>query len=149
MVVALDVYDNFLEDAVIYDAVQMMWQDVINELSLLYGFYSKPYINIYLSNGKKERDANPIFSTMIEKNNRSIRILQTTEADARANYISGYFDTFEFEGYEKELEELVIDLVLSDETKAKAVQWIKAWLVDGMSKEQLDEIINNEMVLVE
>ncbi|MEL6943612.1 MAG: hypothetical protein AAFO82_13155 [Bacteroidota bacterium] len=68
---------------------------------------------------------------------------------SRKNYISAYFNTLEFEGYEEILEELVIDLVLSEETKGKAVEWIKAWLVEDISKEELDVIIEEKMVLVE
>ncbi|MEM9885659.1 MAG: hypothetical protein AAF849_07190 [Bacteroidota bacterium] len=151
MVISLDleIYDSFLKDALVYDACQSMWQDTINELSLLHGFSSKPYINIYFKNGKKDRSGNPILSTMVESKNRGLRIIQTTVEEAEENYISAYFDTFELEGYEEVLDELVIDLVLSEETKAKAVEWIKAWLVEDVSKEELDVIIEGEMVLVE
>ncbi|MEM0993670.1 MAG: hypothetical protein AAGI49_11600 [Bacteroidota bacterium] len=149
MLVSIDNYSNFLEDAIIYDACQSFWQDIINEFSLLHGFYSKPYINVYFKNGKKNRSGNPILSTMIESKNRGLRIVQTTAAEAQENYISAYFDTFQFEGYDEDLNELVIDLVLSEETKVKAAEWIKAWLVEEISKEELDIIIEREMVLVE
>ncbi|MEL6945040.1 MAG: hypothetical protein AAFO82_20475, partial [Bacteroidota bacterium] len=62
----LDVYSGFLEDALVYDACQSMWRDIINKLSLVHGFSSKSYLNIYFKNGKKDRSGNSISSTMIE-----------------------------------------------------------------------------------
>lgn len=93
-------YTDFSINAIVYDACQNMWQDIINEWSLLHGFSSRTYINVYYKNGQKDRSGNPIFSTMIADKNRGIRIVQTTVEEARENYISAYFDTFEFEGYD-------------------------------------------------
>lgn len=148
MIVTTNQYETFLEDAIIYDACQNMWQDIINEWSLIYGFSSKPYINVYYKNGKKDRSGNPIFSTMIATKNRGVRIIQTTVEEAQENYISAYFDTFEFEGYEEVLEELVIDLVLSDETREKAIDWMKHWLTKDIKKNELDSLIKEQIELV-
>jgi hypothetical protein len=85
---------------------------------------------------------------MIADKNRGIRIVQTTVEEARENYISAYFDTFEFEGYDQVLDELVIDLVLSEETKEKAVEWMRMWLVEGASKKELDLLLKEDIILV-
>jgi hypothetical protein len=84
---------------------------------------------------------------MIADKNRGIRIVQTTVEEAQENYISAYFDRFEFEGYDNILDELVIDLVLSEETKEKAVEWMKEWLVEGIGSDLLDSQIKGNILL--
>ncbi len=141
-------YEKFLEDPIVYDATQMMWQDLLDGFSLKYGFSFRPYINVYLTDGEKERDGNPIFTALVADQNRGIRLLQTTSDEAQEIYVSGYLDTFESNDLEASFDELVIDLVLSEITRSIAEGWIKSWLVDKASKEDMIRLIKSKMVLV-
>ncbi|MEM1324522.1 MAG: hypothetical protein AAGI23_01140 [Bacteroidota bacterium] len=72
-VTALD-YTDFMSNPIVYDAMQMIWYDLLNEMAMLYDFTSKPYLNPLLPDGEKDGDANPIFNTYIKESNRGVRI---------------------------------------------------------------------------
>ena len=141
-------YPDFLENPASYDAAEAMWKNFFDMLAIENGFSYTSYINILLPNGEKERDANPIFSAYLAPINRGVRILQASREEAGDLYISGWLDTFELEEDKSPLNELVISLVLSEETKAIAESWIKLWLIDDIDESEIAKYIEKQMVLV-
>ncbi len=140
-------YPDFLENPTSYDAIEAMWQDFFDALATENGFFWRPYINLYLSNGEKDRDANPIFSALVESQNRGVRIIQCDTSDGLDLYISGWLDRMDdFDGI-PDSDELVIDLILSEETKAIAEELIRAWLVEQVDKETMDKLLDEKIIL--
>ncbi|MEM8527293.1 MAG: hypothetical protein AAGG68_21810 [Bacteroidota bacterium] len=143
-------YTNFMDDPIIYDAMQMVWYDLLNDLALEYDFTSKPYLSSLLPDGTKDRDANPIFHTHIKEYNRAVRIIQIPENEPQSTHIQGYLNVFGDEEYDDEIiDELVIHLVYSEISKILTKSWIKAWLVDHLDKSEMEEILDEQSLLLE
>lgn len=140
-------YPDFLENEVSYDAAQAMWADRLDTLAVQYNFSYALYLNESLANGEKDRDGNPIFNAWIPSINRGVSISQEVP-EGEDLYIQGYLDRIEdFDGL-PDFDELVIDLVLSEETKAIAETWIHAWLVEQVDKGTMDKLLDEQMILV-
>ena len=142
-------YPDFMENTAAYDAAESMWKEMLDALATEHDFSHAPYLNTRLSNGEKERDANPIFNTYVASLNRAIRILQITQEEVGDLHISGWVDTFELEADQPPIHELVISLVLSEEAKAIAEQFIHAWLVEQVDEESMDRLVEERMILAE
>lgn len=140
-------YPDFMENTAAYDAAENMWKEVLDALATEHGFSHAPYLNTRLANGEKERDANPIFNTYVASLNRAIRILQITKEEGGDLHISGWVDTFEIKEDQPPIHELVISLVLSEETKAIAEQFIHAWLVEQIDEESMDQMLEERGIL--
>ncbi|MBK7874126.1 MAG: hypothetical protein IPJ74_27495 [Saprospiraceae bacterium] len=141
-------YPDFLENHETFDAVQMMWQEWFDTLALENHFSYKPYINMYLRNGEKDRDGNPIFSALVEELNRGVRIIQDDQVKGTDLFISGWLDDIELEEEKTPLDELVIPLILSEETKVIAEELIYAWLVEQVDKESMQELLHKKAILI-
>lgn len=141
-------YPDFLEDEAIYDELQEYWDGLISTLAEENEVVFESYINLFDAEGDKFRDANPILSALDADSNRGIRIIQYTVEDAQELFISAFFNEFPIDE-DNPIQEMVIDLVLSEETKNKALEWVKLWLVDQVEQEEMDEVIEAKMQLVE
>ncbi|MEM9888805.1 MAG: hypothetical protein AAF849_23115 [Bacteroidota bacterium] len=150
MVVQEISYANFMDNSIVYDAMQMLWYDLLNSLALKHDFAYKPYLNSLLANGEKDRDANPIFNTFIQESNRAVRIIQIPEEEQQATHIQAYLNVFGDEEYdEKVIDELVIHLVYSETARNLTKDWMKAWLVDGIEKEEMETLLEEQSLLLE
>lgn len=147
MVLTDSLHINFLEHPMVYDAMQMRWYDLVNDLSLAYDFSCKPYLNPFLANGEKDRDGNPIFNTYVASSNRAVRIIQIPKEEAQEIYIQACLNIFGKEENDPGIDELVIHLVYSETAKAIAKNWIKAWLVDDISKAELEIMTDEQSIL--
>jgi hypothetical protein len=142
-------YTNFLSDPDIYDALEEMWISWFNEITEEHDIELQSFYNNLNSEGEKIRDANPVFSGLEPHKNRLLRILQTPIEEVEGNYIQAWTDTFGAEEDEEGIEELVIDLVLSEENKAIAKRWVVQWLVNDLERAGMEEILEVESVLLE
>ncbi|MEM8528990.1 MAG: hypothetical protein AAGG68_30440 [Bacteroidota bacterium] len=142
-------YTGFLDDAEVYDALEQMWLSWFNEIAIEHDILLAPFFNNLNADGEKIRDANPIFSGLEPSKNRLLRILQIPKEEVEEIYIQGWTDVFGAEEEEEGIEELVIDLVLSDTAKVIAKEWIIKWLVEAIDREEMEEILEEESVLVE
>ncbi|MEM9847635.1 MAG: hypothetical protein AAF847_07085 [Bacteroidota bacterium] len=150
MVVQEISYANFMANPIVYDAMQMLWYDLLNSLALEHDFAYKPYLNSLLANGEKERDANPIFNTYIQEPSRAVRIIQIPEEEKQATHIQAYLNVSGDEEYDEEIiDELVIHLVYSETARILTKNWMKAWLVDGMEKEEMEVLLEEQSLLLE
>ncbi len=140
-------YPDFLENHETFDVVQIMWQEWFDALAAENHFAYKPYINMYFRNGEKDRDGNSIFSALVEKLNRGVRIIQDEQVQGTALFVSGWLDRIEDYDDLPEFDELVIPLILSEETKAIAEAWIRAWLIDQVSKEEMEKLLEEKAIL--
>lgn len=142
-------YTNFLHDTSIYDAAEAFWKTHFDELAEAHGFSYHPYINTIMRSGRKLYDGNPIYSALAPTLNRGVRIIQEEPEEGEELYISGWLDTMELSQDRPPINELVIALILSEETQPIAAQWIQAWVVEQVSAEEMDKLIAEQMVLVQ
>jgi hypothetical protein len=141
-------YPDFLQDEEVYDQLEAYWQEAIEVLEEENERTFPSYINQFDAEGNKYRVANPIISLLDTDSNRGIRIIQYPIEEAESVFISAFFNELPLEE-DHPIQELVIDVVLTEETKVKALEWIKLWLIDYIEKEQMDELIEAELEVVE
>jgi hypothetical protein len=142
-------YTNFMDDPIVYDAMQMVWYDLLHDLALEHEFTYRPYLNSLLPNGEKDRDANPIFNTYLPASSRAVRIIQIPNSEEQATPIQGYLNVFGDEEYEDEIiDELVIHLVYSETSRIIARNWMRAWLVDGVEKGEMERRFEEQNLLL-
>ncbi|MEM0992398.1 MAG: hypothetical protein AAGI49_05140 [Bacteroidota bacterium] len=142
-------YANFLTDSEVYDALEAMWATWFEEIAEEHDLQLQPFFTKTNAEDEKIRDANPIFSGLKPNKNRLLRILQVPAEEVEGNYIQGWTDTFGEEDEEEGIEQLVIDLVLSDENKAIARTWVIKWLVEELERSEMEEVLDVESVLEE
>ena len=77
------------------------------------------------------------------ESNRGIRIIQYTVEEAQELFISAFFNELPLDE-DNPVQEMIIDLVLSEETKIKALEWIKLWLIDQIEKEEMEKSLKKK-----
>lgn len=137
-------FPDFLDHPEIYDAAEALWKARFDALAEKYHFVYAPYINIFARNGNKHRDGNPIFSAEVKTLNRAVRIIQEAIEEFDDFFLSAWLDTFPIDE-DNPLNELVIPLVLSEETLEIAERLIVHWLVKVRSKEEMEKVLEEEL----
>jgi hypothetical protein len=140
-------FPDFLDHPEIYDDAEAHWKARFDALAEKYHFTYTPYINVFASNGNKLRDGNPIFSAEVKNLNRAVRIIQEALEQPDDFFISAWLDTFPIDE-DNPLNELVIPLVLSEETQELAERLIVHWLVEGRGKEEMERVLEEELALL-
>ncbi|MFM9946476.1 MAG: hypothetical protein ACKV1O_00925 [Saprospiraceae bacterium] len=139
-------YTNFLADKKIYNLAQGYWQRLFSSLSHQHQLHFVPYLNPETRIGQKEYDGNPIFNALEKKCNRAVRIIQAAPQGEHLD-ISAWLDSIALSEKVAPVPELVLDIVLSKESYAIAERLIRAWLVEGAVKEDMERLIGEEMVM--
>lgn len=140
-------FPDFLDQPEIYAAAEALWKARFDALAEKHQFVYAPYINVFARNGDKHRDGNPIFSAEVKTLNRAVRIIQEAIEEPDDFFISAWLDTFPIDE-DNPLNELVIPLVLSEETLEVAERLIVHWLVERRSKEEMERILEEELALL-
>lgn len=118
-------YRNFLIDKKTYHLTKAYWARVIKKL---FGdLNGQTYFVDRFNNGKLFYDGNPIYSYYFRELNKGFRIIQEdpNEFDDEQYYTSW---TEQFEGENGLIDVKVIVLILSKETRLKAINEIKEWV---------------------
>lgn len=137
-------YANFLADKKVYNLAQGYWQRLFSGLSHQHRLQFVPYLNPATSIGQKEYDGNPIFNALERKRNRAVRIIQAAPQGENLDF-SAWMDSIALSEKAAPVPELVLDMVLSKESAVLAARLINAWLVAGVSKEELEILIGAEI----
>ena len=140
-------FPDFLDHPASYDAAEALWKARFDALAEKYQFTYTPYIKVFTRNGDKLRDGNPIFSAEVKTLNRAVRIIQEVVEEPDDFFISAWLDTFPIDE-DNPLNELVIPLVLSEETLDIAERLIVHWLVEQCSKEDMERVLEAELALL-
>lgn len=140
-------FPDFLDHSESYDAAEALWKARFDALATKYQFAYAPYINVFSRNGNKLRDGNPIFSAEVKPLNRAVRIIQEAIEEPDDCFISAWLDTFPIDE-DNPLNELVIPLVLSEETLEIAERLMVHWLVEQRSKEEMERVLEAELALL-
>ncbi|MCB0558605.1 MAG: hypothetical protein KDD09_06660 [Phaeodactylibacter sp.] len=98
----------------------------------------QPYLNPYDGAGKKEYDANPIFDAYFPTLQKAVRIIQDTPEEGAPD-ITAWINYFEIEDDQPETPELVIAIALSQDSAETARELLRKWLLEGLSKENMEK----------
>lgn len=135
-------YADFLESKSVYNLAQGFWNKLITSLVASHGYTHRPYIN-QQQGGKKEYDGNPIFSAYIPKINKAIRIIQVSPEE-EGDDISAWIDNVELPKKKKAIQELVIDIKLTQQAKRLAKQLIELWVTGKLTDSLMSNILDNQ-----
>jgi hypothetical protein len=118
-------YPDFLKSYDHYQEVEQFWRNLFDGIVLERGWTWAPWMTPAFADGNPFFDGNPIFNAYVPEADRGVRILQTDPEDS--DEFSYYEDVVELEDG-KRFPELVISLILTEETRMKAGEAIKRWL---------------------
>ncbi len=131
-------FPNFLEDKRTYALNQNYWKK-LTESIIQKNIKSNNIYTTTFANGLKMYDGNPIFSINLDQN-KTVRIIQE-EPESTNPEITAWIEDSAFEGQQ----ELVIVLELSNLTKKTALDFISFWAKKGVSKNEMEKLIDERV----
>jgi len=131
-------FKDFLDDQTIYLQNEAFYKNLFTEII---GEEPVDYYTTHFNNGQKFFDGNPIFNT--KKNNRSIRIIQD-EPESETPYLHA-----RIEKKEDALEELIINLELSEEIKPVLEIYLKKWFIEKVSLSEIKKLHKKYLIVEE
>lgn len=129
-------YKNFLTDPLVYRLNEGFYARLYKEVTK-----EKPrsFFNVRFKNGEREQDGNPIFSALAHQ--RLVRIIQE-EPTSEKPYITAWLD----KATEEDLDELVIALELSAETKPVLKELLAKWMVEKVTVNEMKKFVQQVSV---
>ncbi len=134
-------YSTFLEDKRVYNLVRASWKRSLDRMLGENQIEYRPYLNQY-QNGKLEYDGNPIYNAFFPSLNKAIRIIQVADDGESQVDCSAWIDSIKPEEDKEAFNELVVDIVLSKESKKMAEELIKHWILDDYSANDMKKAIS-------
>lgn len=133
-------YATFLENSHVYHLAKARWLGLFEQLLSTKQYTFRPFLN------EKRMDGNPMFTAYVPAVGRAVRIIQVDPAEAAAEVdIAAWLDQAVLPEREERVEELVIDLVLTNESERLSKQLLDAWLLQRLSitdmKKKIDELV--------
>ncbi|MCB0593025.1 MAG: hypothetical protein H6557_36390 [Lewinellaceae bacterium] len=122
-------YKSFLADESEYHLAEQYWKETFEQIIAPMGYSYRGYLNTNFVDGTPLQDGNPIFHAYVPEVGRALRIIQE-EPEEPADFCCWENETEWPDG--TLLSELVISLVLTEETKAQAEEAIRKWLNSSM-----------------
>ena len=124
-------YKDFLCNKRVYNLNQAWYAKLVEKLT-----HQKPapFFNTQFKNGEKFYDGNPVFSTKV--GNRLLRIIQE-QPESTQPILTAWLD----KATDKNLDELVISLELSDATKPLLEKLMQKWLVEKVDRAKMEGVI--------
>lgn len=126
-------FKDFLKNKRIYAENVGYWQAIVSELLAPTQIKAEAYLQTTFANGEPFLDGNPIFHFVVKKLNKAVRIVQEV-AESDKLEITAWINNTELD--EMEINELVIVLQLSEESKTLALDLIRTWILN-------DETVKN------
>ncbi len=118
-------HPEFLQDGHRYEAAVQYWAQRFQEALQPKGYTYRPYMENAFGDGTPIRDGNPIFNAYVPQAGRAVRIIQHPPGGPEA--ITSWANETELPDGTP-ITELVISLVLTEQTATEAMERIKAWL---------------------
>lgn len=125
-------HPHFLDSEESYAEAEQYWESLFDGIIRSMGWTHRPYMQNRFGDGTPMRDGNPIFNAYVPEVDRAVRIIQ--EAPEDIEDIASWLNHTEWEDGTS-FSELVISLVLTEETEAEALDRIKQWLQEGEHKD--------------
>ena len=137
-------YATFLENRRVYRLAKARWQRLFEQLLSAKQYTFRPFLN------EKRMDGNPMFTAYVPAVDRAVRIIQVDPTEAVSEVdIKAWLDQAVMPEREDRVEELVIDLVLTNEAESLSKQLIDGWLVQGLSMMEMERMIDELVVIDE
>lgn len=118
-------YPGFLESYRTYQELELFWESLFSRIAEQNRWSWRSWMKPTFANGTPFFDGNPIFNAYVPELNRGVRILQVEPEES--GEFSYYPDVVEMEDGHT-FQELVISLILTEETQAQAEAAIANWL---------------------
>lgn len=134
-------FPDFLEDKEQYEEAQDFWEEEIEEWADAYDF---PVETNYHADEEDYEEGDPIFDAYFPSHGKSIRINQYDPEDEDAPEFDVSFEETELEGADEPIDEMNIDLILSEETARRTRQLLRHWTEADMSVEDMEEWLEEE-----
>jgi len=137
-------YATFLENRRVYRLAKARWQRLFEQLLSAKQYTFRPFLN------ETRMDGNPMFTAYVPAVDRAVCIIQVDPTEAVSEVdIKAWLDQAVMPEREDRVEELVIDLVLTNEAESLSKQLIDGWLVQGLSMMEMERMIDELVVIDE
>ena len=137
-------FDRFLDDPAVYEDCERYWDTLVQGLSasIHQAGEWRRWIPRYYADGKTavERDGNPILDGRSERLSRAFQIIQNAPTGG-ARPLSAWVKTYEPEFTDMPRSELVIALVLTDETARIVSRLLRRWMEPPTSVTEMESFI--------
>lgn len=130
-------YKNFLVKKVIYNQNESYWKRYVKKALEPKVIEHESWLKNQYANGTKIYDGNPIYSAKLQ-HGKAIRIIQE-EPESDTRQITAWMEETEDE-HENKVEELVISLELTRDTRKLALELIIVWASNISMKKMLSLI---------
>jgi hypothetical protein len=130
-------YPRFLEDQQDYETAVNYWTGLFKSLMEEKSYSWQPYMKNQFGDGTPIRDGNPIFNAFVPETGRAVRIIQHPPAP-KDSFIHWKNSTEWADG--TPFTELVISLILTETTEAKAKAALREWFFDQGEPEKVEPI---------
>ena len=135
---AIHLFPDFLEDKNVYSLNVEHWSQLLHSVTDAKGMLVKEHtFTTTFTNGNHFLDGNPIFEAIVD-NYRAVRIIQQAPESDELN-ISAWIDQREVSG--QLIDELVIDLELTEKSQNIACSFLLCWLDYRLSLEEMNKTI--------
>jgi hypothetical protein len=131
-------YKNFLVKKTIYNQNESYWERYVRNALEPKVIEHEFWLENEYANGTKIYDGNPIYSAKLQ-NRKAIRIIQE-EPESDTRQIAAWVEETEDE-HENKIEELVISLELTRDTRKLALDLIKTWASNTISMKKMQSLI--------
>ncbi len=131
-------YKNFLDDKSVYKKNVNFWDNIIKKL-VPENYNFSEYIATSDGFGNEFYDGNPIYNFKIDNLNKGVRIIQD-EPTENTMLFSTWINETELAN-KQPIDELVINLELSQETILLTIDLIQAWILSDLTKFRMKRYI--------
>ena len=132
-------YKNFLNDKTVYKKNVAFWESIIKSLLIQENFIFSEYIATSDGYGNEFYDGNPIYNFKIDNLNKGVRVIQEEPEESSIRF-SAWINEAELAN-EQIIDELVINLELTQETTLLAIDLIHAWILSDLTKFRMKRYI--------
>lgn len=133
-------YKSFLDNKAVYAKTVKFWKSNCIALFKQHKLKSRHWLSTKFANGVDFMDGNPVYSLYFPAIKKAFRIIQTRQVNDNA-VISGWLDKSEIDG--KIIDELVITLELSEESKIITDALLSSWIIRDLKLSEMQVLINN------
>lgn len=135
-------YKNFLVKKIIYNQNESYWKRYVRDALSPEVIENESWLENEYANGTKIYDGNPIYSVKLQ-NKKAIRIIQE-EPESDTRQIAAWVEETEDE-HKNRIEELVISLELTRDTRKLTLELIKEWASDAISMKEMVVLIKKKI----
>ena len=141
------IYKNFLENKEEYKKSEEYWEKLLDSILKGKNISYRKRLNYHSASDKTDfLDGNPIYDCYIEKDKKALRVIQEKPIHDKAS-IHAWMDASETEEGET-FTELVLSLELSDSVSLIAQELIEHWLVQPISRSEMESYIDKKLFVI-